>query len=113
MAIKIIPTVTSSDILEGIKSGIVPDKPTSIFGYFKEQLNKVTADIDKYREIMQEKHGISRKEYLVYAPPGAERRLAYELGERYIRLFGVLHRYSDEIISGEIDKYRRRPHARR
>lgn len=103
--------IASSEILEGIKEGITPDKPLPLFVFFKEQLDKIASDITTYREIMEERHKVSRAAYLTLSPPGGERRLAYELGERYIRLFSILHKYRSEVISKTDEERYRRVHV--
>lgn len=102
------PEVACSEIIDGIKDGIVPEKPGALFNFFKKQLEKVDEDIEEFGRISQERHELDRAGYLVSQPPGGERELAYELGERYIRLFYIACRYMDSIVPGEEhEKYRR------
>ena len=85
--------ISTSEIVGGIGKGIIPDKPGIYFHFFKDAINAAEDDIRKFRSMMYQKYSESREGYLEKIPPGAERKLAYELGERYIRLFGIAHRH--------------------
>lgn len=102
--------ISTSEIIGGIRQGIMPDKPGIYFNFFKESIAQAQEDIDEYAIMMQEKYGETRKEYLEKAPPGAERKLGYELGERYVRLFNIAHRHLVHpgllVPEGEWEKYR-------
>lgn len=102
--------ISTSEIVGGIRRGIIPDKPGRYFSFFKETIIEAEESIRNYRAMMYEKYGETREQYLEKIPPGAERKLAYELGDRYVRLFSIAHRHlmhHDLLIpENEKEKYR-------
>lgn len=83
--------IATSEIIKGIEEGIVPDKPGTHFHFLKEQLVEINRDIINYEELMREKYQVSRKGYLELIPPGAERKLGYELYDRKVRLARIAY----------------------
>lgn len=103
--------ITSFEIVSGIRKGIVPDKPGMYFDFFREAIMTVDNELKEFRSMMAEKYEeTSRQQYLEMIPPGGERELAYELGDRYVRLFSIAHRHLIHqnllVPESEKEKYR-------
>lgn len=102
--------ISTSEVIGGIRAGITPDKPGMYFNFFKDTLKRAEEDIKNYRLMMQSKYSLTRPEYLLITPTGAESELAYELGNRYTRLCDLAHRHlirQDLLVpKEEQEKYR-------